>query len=117
MNTLKNRPVITGDDSPQTVYNALRHNVGYLNRIDAPSHLPHRAHNAYETLADDFMIVGDEMLNPDGESVLWDMSNDTLEDALVAYGCDLLTQQPEGTAPEILAIDGLLKEIDRIKSR
>lgn len=120
MEVLRGRPIITSNDHPLTVYKAIRNSVGYLHETNAPFHLLHRAQNAYETLQDDFGIIGDELHRPEGISTLWDMDNDSLELALVAYGCRLLDEQqdtqPNDAVPELVAIDGLLKEIDHLKA-
>ncbi|HEX3568194.1 MAG TPA: hypothetical protein VHT70_00780 [Candidatus Saccharimonadales bacterium] len=116
MDILRGRPVITGEDYPLTVYKAIHNSVGYLDEVNAPPHLQHGARNAYETLRDDFSIMDDKVYRPDGTSTLWDMSNDNLELALVAYGCELLDKQPKDVIPEVVAIDSLLREIDHLKA-
>ena len=74
------------------------------------------ANDAWEALHDGFSIVDDEVYRPQGEALLY-MNPDQLELALVIHGCELLDQKPPGADADVLAIDGLLKQIDHIKAQ
>lgn len=75
---------------------------------------PKQAADAWGAVEDGFGINGDQVFRPDGDAVLF-VKPDDLALALVAYGCELIDKQDPNANAEIVAINGLLKETDRIK--
>lgn len=117
MQSYRNRPLIEASDSPQVIDNALHESVGFWH-ANMPSHEAQVwekvAADAWGAIEDGFSIVGDNIFNPDGEAQLY-LSNEELELALVAYGCELLDKDTELANDEVVAINGLLKQFDKFR--
>lgn len=118
MKQYRGRPIIEATDSPLVVDKALHRSVSYFNKNmpkDVAFFWQKRAADAWGMVEDGFRIIGGEVRNPKGDALLRGMSPDELGLSLVAYGCEIIDKQDPQVDVEILAIDGLLKEIDRIK--
>jgi hypothetical protein len=117
MEVQRNRPIITDDDHPQTVIDALRYSVRHdvastLGAHAGPYWWQHRAQNSYETLEDEFGRFGEENFLPGPHrTMLPDLNPGMLEAALVYYGLDeARTDEEVGRVDELLmSIDGLKK--------
>lgn len=120
MKSFNGRPIIEEQDHPQVVDRALHESIGYWHEHMPPDQANawvKTAADAWGAVQDGFGLVGDEMLEPEGEATLY-VSPDQLELALVAYGCNLLDQNHVSNSEigEIVAINGLLRGIDQIKA-
>jgi hypothetical protein len=118
MREYKNRPIIEATDSPLIINEALHDSVSYWNKHMDPGQASawrKKAADAWGAVEDGFSIVGDEVQDPEGDALLY-VSADELELALVAYGCKLIDAEPPNADAQVVAIDGLLKQIDAIKS-
>lgn len=118
MNSWHGRLIITAEDHPKILDDALHESIGVWAENQPKEQLERwtkKANDAWDALEGSFAITNGEVGRPDGESAVIFVSPDEMELALVGYGCKLLEAIPDGIPEEIPAINGLLKEIDRIK--
>ena len=118
MRQYRNRPIIEAFDSPLIIDEALHNSVSYWNKHMGPDQAlawGKRAADAWGAIQDGFSVVGDEVHNPDGSALLY-ISPDELELTLVAYGCEAIDTRQQNANTKVVAIDGLLRQIDVIKS-
>jgi len=117
MRSVNGRPLIESTDSPLVIDAALHHSVRFWHAQMPPEEAAawqKTAADAWGALQDGFGIVYDTALRPDGNALLY-MHPEELELALVAYGCELLDSPTDATDDEIIAINGLLRQIDTIR--
>jgi hypothetical protein len=115
METVKGRPVITKEDDPRTIYDALRVSIRYGNSGQLPTDgrvWIKQAQDASEALGDGFMLhYGlDEVESSDAHVTLY-MSPDQLEYALVCHGLEQLDR-----GESVQAVDAALLAVDAIKT-
>ena len=75
-----------------------------------------RVQKARSTTRTAFGIVEDRIWFPQKRDVDTFMPPDWVELALVDYGCSELDNNGNTNSPEVLAVDGLLSQIDQIKA-
>lgn len=113
----RGRPVITREDYPKVVFDALIGSIAFYN-----ANMPNEssawcktAQDSYETLQDAFGVSHDgaDADWPERGDAMLFMTPSQLELALVNYGC---LQIEAGDTPESIAhVDALLHKLDRIK--
>lgn len=116
MEAFKGRPVITKDDDPRLMYDALRTSIRYGNIGQLPtdgSRWVKQVQDASEALGDGFMLhYGLDDIESSQARVTLYMSTDQLEYALVCQGLEQLDR-----GEDIRRVDEALVAIDALKTR
>jgi len=123
MKVERGRPIITSEDYPKIVYDALLESIPYHN-ANSPRERAlawcKTAQDSYETVHDAFGVgYGDPIEDwpSRGDAMLY-MTLDQLELALVNYGCEKIEEKVDDEVTKVnyllCAIDGLQQRVRRL---